>query len=51
MNRLNKTQYEILMNLPIRYCYKNKIKRICEKHNLRVQSFLEYLLKTYFLDS
>lgn len=49
-NKLNKNQYEMLMNLPIRYCYKHKIKHICEKRNLRVESFLDYLLKIYFLD-
>lgn len=49
-NKLNKNQYEMLMNLPIRYCYKYKIKHICEKRNIRIEDFLEYLLKIYFLD-
>lgn len=49
-NKLNKNQYDILMNLPIRFCYKHKIKHICEKRNLRVESFLEYLLHVYFND-
>lgn len=46
--KLNKIQQDILLDLPIRYHYKNKIKHICEKHNLRVQSFLEYVLGSYF---
>lgn len=48
--KLNKTQQDILLDLPLRYRYKNKIKHICEKHNLRVQSFLEYVLGSYFGD-
>lgn len=48
--KLDKVQQSILMDLPIRSCYKNKIKHICEKHNIRVQSFLEYVLRSYFDD-
>lgn len=49
--RLNKNQYDTLMNLPIRYCYKHKIKRICEKQNIRVESvltiFFVFILKIW----
>ena len=48
--KLNKIQQGILLDLPLRYHYKNKIKHICEKHNLLVQSFLEYVLGSYFGD-
>lgn len=48
--KLDKVQQALLLDLPIRYTYKNKIKHICEKHNIRVQSFLEYVLRSYFDD-
>lgn len=48
--KLSKIEQDTLLKLPIRYHYKNKIKYICEEHNIEVESFLEYLLHVYFND-
>ncbi len=50
IKKLDKVQQAILLDLPIRFAYKNKIKHICEKYNIRVQSVLEYIFRVYFED-
>lgn len=46
MSKINK----ILNDLPIRPHYKNKIKHICKKHNIRVETCLDFILNVYFED-